>query len=256
METSNLYPFKSASLAIAPTPILPPVYTLTVVGETRSLNATINLIDTGETIDNYLVVAVVGKDGEAIGTTRYVRRTDVIEREGTKGVLVRGLDHTEKVNWPHLEKVNLKEFDGFNCICVQTIPDPLGSLQLTLDLCIDVHDNVTGMATIEEVTDFHPKVIGRYYVNGKYIPSGIIINPSIIELKGYPEIIWPSHGGVGPVVLPSFFAEVLLFENPKGEPHQTDSVKYKFKDGSRWVKKEQQARVFPCIVPVSSDQPV
>jgi hypothetical protein len=101
MNTEALYPFNEATLKISPMPIEPPIYQLTVDGETRSLDAVIRLINTNEVEDGYIKVLVEGTDGPAPGFKAYSQCIGIPYNNCTLGVRVIGANnHQDDLNWP------------------------------------------------------------------------------------------------------------------------------------------------------------
>lgn len=95
----ELYPFNTAKMEVTDAEITPPIYRLTVTGFTRTLGSIIELVDTKKIVGGFLLVEVLGRDTNAIGTTEYSRNIDIQKNINTKGVIVVGADKKEKLAW-------------------------------------------------------------------------------------------------------------------------------------------------------------
>lgn len=94
-----LYPFDNATICLTKSDLYPPLYQVFVTGTTESLDFVIELSDTGNTVDRYLQIEVLGKDNpEAIGSTTYERYINIQLSDDQVGVTVIGAnDHQEKL---------------------------------------------------------------------------------------------------------------------------------------------------------------
>ncbi len=249
MDNLSLYNFENAKLTLTLAQVIPPLYNLTVTGKTGSLNPTINLVKTGAIVDGYVEVAVEGKDGMAIGSMDYTRQISLQELEGTKGVLVKGENKTVELNWEVASTktgaADLADVDGMKELTLQSYVNDMifGATETTLKLTIDGNYNVTGTAVVVTHGIENP-IVCKSHVTGKFFPSSIMINPSTIEVTGYPEIHWPSGGGVGPVIPQNYKASITLYANVEGQPHQQDMISYQYRNGQfNWVKLNQKVKV-------------
>lgn len=69
---------------------------------------------------------------------------------------------------------------------------------------------VTGLSEVTQATN--PPLDLKSHVNGNLIYETVIGPGSKIriDLTGWPELVWPVHGGVGPVIPENFHATLLL----------------------------------------------
>ena len=255
MENLPLYNFEKAKLTKSFATITPPIFILRVWGEMKSLNPTINLVRTGEVKDGYVVVRVEGKDGDAIGSAGYTRQTSFQEVKGTKGVVVIGENKTVELDYADAgfgdtaettaATPKLGDINGMHEIVLKSyVNDELfGVSETTLRLTIDGNCNVAGTAVVTNPSLEHP-ILCQSHVTGKYYPSSIMINPSTIEVSGYPEIHWPKGAGIGPVILENYKASVALYGNGTNDPHQQDTISYQYRNTQmNWVKLNQLVKV-------------
>lgn len=195
MTNFKLYPFQTATLAITPAAIAPPIYKLTVSGTTVSLGGDIKLVRSPTLSAGYIVFDVVGQTTPAIGSVAYSVFSTVQAEAGTKGVVVKGANgKKETLDWPMAE------------------------VRDTLDEHTAQAADLTSLAQLN---------------SARAIPNAILINPTILEVVGqapgfnyrlflapadkatqdgeyWPYLLsqtkigpdWPKNGGIGPVIPP------------------------------------------------------
>ena len=101
---------------------------------------------------------------------------------------------------------------GLFLLQLQTVtPDPLMPLlQLRLTVSTPT-EAVEGYAEVIQATT--PRGPVTSHVTGSLNPQYVMPPGKShirLDLTGYPNIQWPSNGGIGPVILPNFKATVLL----------------------------------------------
>lgn len=233
---SGLYPFQSASLKVVPVGLYPPLYRLTVSGETRSLNPVIELQNTHQVEDGYLVVNVIGSDGYAVGSAPYHRSIDFQEVPDTIGVKVVGDGNSEKLDWVSVRKISDSAATGLYFLPLQSKSNMLGAPFVNLRLTVDsVNNTVNGLAVVTQA--LAQPVVCKSFVSGNLIFETVMppgASKKRIDLTGYPEIYFPSNGGVGPV-LPKNFTAMILFD----ADWSNGTIQYQYLAGSGWIKENQ-----------------
>lgn len=233
-NANELYPFERATLEISPAMIIPPIFTLTVFGETQSLGATIEIVNTHDTVNGYMIFEVLGKDTAAIGSIGYERNIGAQEIEGTKGVLIVGLNKEVKLDWNSATQLSKVDTVGLFHLNLITESGILGAPTLTLSLGVDtVNKKVTGVAEVYD-NSLRDPVLCQSHVTGEMIYE-VVMPPGHsairIDLTGYPEIHWPVYGGIGPVI-PSNFTAVIVFDSEWNQGY----VEYQHLTASGWQK--------------------
>lgn len=84
---------------------------------------------------------------------------------------------------------------------------PIVELSLTI---YTPKQQVTGLAEVTQA--INPPLDLKSHVNGNLIYETVMGPGSKIriDLNGWPELVWPVHGGVGPVIPENFHATVIL----------------------------------------------
>jgi len=234
----ELYSFENAIMHITQATIIPPIYYVEVTGETGSLDATINLVNTGDIEEGYLLLEVQGKDGPAIGSTSYSRSIDISQVKGTKGVKVIGKKNKEvKLDWIDSTQLSSKSTTGLFHLLLQSESRLPGAPILHLQLGVDtMNSTVSGIATVTQplaepvVSTSH--VIGNVIYESVMKPGKSMIR---IDLSGYPEIHWPKGAGLGPVI-PKNFSAIILFD----EHWNNGTIQYQYLTSSGFVKENQK----------------
>lgn len=238
MKQLPLYPFSSASIKVSAATIFPPIYIVTVEGTTDSLDPTIELVDTKQTENDYLVVNVEGKDGLAIGSMQYKKTINVQQAANLKGVLVKGEGKEQTLEWSNTAELTATA--GLFHLPLQSSSQLLGAPTINLQLGVDtVNETASGIATVHQSTrqgtvctsEVKGKVIYEYTMDPK--DSKIRI-----DLTGYPNIHWPPHGGVGPVILPNLKATILLDTD-----WSSGTIMYQYMHNSGWVHESQDVHL-------------
>lgn len=244
MSNASLNTFETATLRIAPMPIIPQIYFLTVKGESENLNnPPVKLVNTGKVENGLIVIEVQQTEGAAIGSAPYTARIDVSQKEGSTGILVVGANKKEELKWSETPNANLTEFSGFQRLGLRSVPaHPIGGEVVTLCLKIDAQGNVNGSAKLSNANG-PSSCPSEFHVIGSIRYSSILLNPNVIELTGYPEIHMPPHSGVGPVLLPDFKAEILMYQASSIEPFQEDTINYSYKCNGTWHRRNQRIDV-------------
>lgn len=237
----ELYPFETAKMHISAATIIPAIYNITVTGITGSLDAVIELVNTRRILDNYLVIQVLGKDGDAIGSAGYTKTINVSEVKDTEGVMIIGADEKAvKLNWNAVTQLNAKDAVGFFHLPLQSKSSLMGAPILHLQLGVDtVSEKVTGSAVVTQA--LKDPVVCKSHVTGNLIHETVMPpgeSKIRIDLTGYPQIHWPSNGGVGPVILKNFKA-ILLFN----DDWTNGVVQYQYATASGWVKEKQNISI-------------
>ena len=246
LQNLELYPFESAEMHVTAAAIIPPIFNLEVKGETGSLDAVIELVNTKEVEDGYLVVVVLGKDGLAIGSGPYKKSIDITEVVKTEGVVVKGADGKEqKLPWDAVTKTNAKEAVGFFHMSLRSESNLAGAPIVYLELGVDtVNEAVTGSAIVTQA--LKNPVVCKSHVTGVLI-SQFVMPPGTstyrIDLTGYPEIHWPKGGGIGPVI-PKNFTATLLFDSNWAN----GTIQYQYATASGWVKENQKIALSPRTI--------
>lgn len=232
------YSFETAEMHMTLCCIIPPIYNVKVTGETGSLNPVIKLVSTGQVDNNYVVVEVQGKDGMAIGSMEYTKSIDLQEVKDTKGVVVKGANGKEvQLDWNDVSKLSDTATTGLFHLQLQSETNLMGAPILHMSLGVDsVNDKVTGIASVTQALE--KPVVCTSHVTGNLIYE-TVMKPGVskirIDLSGYPEIHWPSGGGVGPVI-PKNFSAMLLFDSN----WTNGTVQYQYATTSGWVKESQK----------------
>ncbi|QCI97349.1 DUF1842 domain-containing protein [Agrobacterium larrymoorei] len=92
-----------------------------------------------------------------------------------------------------------------------------------LDLRLTVYTpkkQITGLAEVTQATN--PPLDVKSHVTGDYTYETVIGQGSKIriDLQGWPELVWPVKGGIGPVVPENFYATLVLdTDYSEGEIH-------------------------------------
>ena len=237
MKNSTLYPFNSANIQMSLATIIPPIYIITVEGETGSLDATINLVDTKQNENGYIVVNVEGKNGVAIGSTKYKRTINIQKTEDSKGVIIKGENKVETLEWEFFTKLAASESVGLFHLALQSTSRLIGSPTVNLQLGIDTaHETVSGIATVHQ--SIEQGTVATADVKGNFIYE-YVMNPADskirINLTGYPHIHWPAGGGIGPVIMPNFKAIILL-----DTTWSSGTIEYQYATSNGWVKESQK----------------
>lgn len=236
----GLYPFQSASLKVVPVGLHPPLYRLTVSGETGSLNPVIELRNTHLVEGGYLVVEVLGQDGAAIGSTHYQRSIDFQEVPDTLGVVVTGKGKSEKLDWGNVRHISDSAATGLFFLPLKSVSNMPGAPVVNLRLTVDsVNNTVNGLAVVTQALA-HP-VVCKSSVSGNLIHE-TVMSPGTsrirIDLTGYPEIHFPPNGGIGPVV-PKNFTAMILFDTD----WSNGTIQYQYLGGSGWIKENQPIEI-------------
>jgi hypothetical protein len=97
-------------------------------------------------------------------------------------------------------------------------------------------EKVTGYAEVTQA--LQSPIVCLSHVNGVLIWETVMPpgkSAVRIDLTGYPEIVWPDDGGIGPVIGQNFKAMVVL------DTHFTEgTVRYEYQSRSgEWVREEQ-----------------
>jgi hypothetical protein len=110
------------------------------------------------------------------------------------------------------ETTNKKNLVGLFFLPLVSTSNIPGGPHVQLKLTVDsVNKTVTGSAIVTQALE-HP-IVCSSHVTGNYIYEFVMKpgNSKIrIDLIGYPEINWPSNGGIGPVIPKNFTAIILL----------------------------------------------
>ena len=123
---------------------------------------------------------------------------------------------------------------------------PPGTPVLTLTLSVDSPDNtVAGHATVtfREPPEADP-VMCQSHVTGALTYGGPRVmgatTEALVDLTGYPMIVWPPRAGVGPVQLPNLKANIIMNKTlPEG------SVAYEYLGNQgQWQRVERQIARF------------
>jgi hypothetical protein len=217
--------------------IIPPIYYVEVKGKTGSLNPIINLINTGNIEEGYLILEVQGKDRLAIGSAPYSRNIDISQEKNTNGVRVIGLNKDVKLDWEKSNQISPKATAGLFHLPLQSESPLLGAPILHLQLGVDtINNTVSGIATVTQ--SLAKPIVCTSHVTGNLIyetvmkPGKSMIR---IDISGYPEIHWPKEGGVGPVIPKNFSAMILFDEN-----WNNGTVQYQYLTSSGFVKEDQK----------------
>lgn len=236
----ELYPIGSAIIHRIAACIIPPIYYVEVTGETGSLNPIIKLVTTGKIVGGYLELSVVGKDGAAIGSMEYSRSIDISQMRDTKGIIVKGSNKEVKLEWKESTQLSNKSTAGLFHLSLQSGSSLLGAPILHLNLGVDsVNEKVAGLATVTQA--LAKPIVCTSHVTGNLIYE-TVMKPGVskirIDLSGYPEIHWPSGGGVGPVIPKNFKAMILFDEN-----WSNGTVQYQYRANGSWVKETQKIKI-------------
>jgi len=236
MEKLTPYSFNSAKVQISEATIIPPIYIVTVEGETGSLNPIIELIDTQKIEKGYIVIDLEGKNGLAIGSVQYKKTINVQKIEDTKGIIIKGSNKEEILDWQNASELADSVPTGLFLLPLQSSSALLGAPTVSLQLGIDtVHETVSGIATVHQ--SIERGTVCTSEVKGNFIYE-YVMNPTDskirIDLTGYPHIQWPSHGGVGPVILPNFKAQIILDKR-----WSSGTIKYQYASSNGWITEEQ-----------------
>jgi hypothetical protein len=111
-----------------------------------------------------------------------------------------------------------------------------GAVTLNLSLAVNTpQESVHGRSEITQAVN--PPVDVKSQVNGDY--SYMCVMPDnchiLVVATGYPEVKWPPHGGVGPVLLPNLHLRMVLSED-----WETGTANYSFQDASgKWIDVKQ-----------------
>jgi hypothetical protein len=237
----KLYPIESAVMRVTASYVVPAVYNVEVTGETGSLDPTIKLVNTGKVVDGYLEVAVLGKDGIAIGSSKYSKRIKIPQMKDTRGVIVKGSNKEVKLEWKESNQLNQTSTAGLFHLSLKSESDLMGAPILHLKLGIDsVNGTVSGLATVTQ--DLDSSIVCTSVLTGTIISyeTSIITGANVtnITLSGYPEIHWPAKGGIGPII-PKNFSASIVFEND----WMTGAVEYQYQSFGRWVKETQKISI-------------
>ncbi len=126
----------------------------------------------------------------------------------------------------------------------------VGAPTLSLHLTVDtVSDQAHGMAVVTQALE--QPIVCRSSVSGNVIYE-TVMSPGEskirIDLTGYPEIHWPSHGGIGPVMPKNFKAMVLLDSDWKN-----GTVVYQYLTYAGWQSVSQGIAIVENKVLVSNN---
>ncbi len=239
MITLDLYQFENAKMSITPAMIVPPVFRVEVTGETGSLGFVIELVKQEQLDNGYIVIEVLGKDNEAIGTAKYTRSILISKEKGTKGVIVKGAKNKSvTIDWDAASKLKTTATSGLFPLKVQSETTLFGAPILHVTLGVDtVNKKVTGIATVTQA--LQNPIVCTSHVTGDLIYE-TVQSPGIskirIDLTGYPEIHWPTNAGIGPVI-PKNFSAILLFD----KDWSSGIAMYQYRtNNAGWIKEEQK----------------
>lgn len=119
---------------------------------------------------------------------------------------------------------------------------PLGTPILILTLSVDSPNNtVAGHATVTfkvgpgaDPLAYQSHVTGTLTYGGPRVMGAT--TEALIDLTGYPMIVWPPRGGIGPVQLPNLRANIIM-----NKTLTEGSVAYEYLDNQgQWHRVEQQ----------------
>jgi hypothetical protein len=237
----ELYQFDKVEMHLIPATIIPPIYSLTVIGVTGSLNPIIELVTTGNVDAGYVRVEVLGKDRAAIGSMDYKKTINISRFLDTKGVLVKGANGKEvKLDWNAVRGFSEATTVGLFHLTLQSETNFLGSPIIHMSLGVDtVTKNVTGVATVTQA--IANPIVCTSHVYGNLINEAVMppgVSKIRIDLTGYPEIHWPGAGGIGPVLLKNLTAMILFDSN-----WTNGIVNYQYATASGWVKESQKINI-------------
>ncbi|TPV96585.1 MAG: DUF1842 domain-containing protein [Myxococcales bacterium FL481] len=129
---------------------------------------------------------------------------------------------------------------GLFWLPLESEPKMPGAPTLHLWLTIDTPNlQANGCAEVTQALE-HP-VVATSHVTGPVIYETVMGPGSKIriDLSGYPQIHWPSGGGIGPVIPKNFTAMVLLDTN-----WQQGTVHYQYMTQSgAWQEVRQEIRI-------------
>ena len=135
---------------------------------------------------------------------------------------------------------------GLFLLQLQSESDVVGAPILHLNLTVDTpHRQASGFAEVTQ--PLAEPIVCKSHVSGPVIYETVMGPGSKvrIDLSGYPNISWPSQGGVGPVIPKNFVAQVLLEPN-----FESGEVIYQFlNQAGQWVEERQK------IVEVNFERP-
>lgn len=121
-------------------------------------------------------------------------------------------------------------------------PGIVGGVSDTLELLVDaVNGTVTGSSHVFQATNPPLDVVS--HVRGDLIHATVqppAKSHIVLNLEGWPVIHWPIHGGVGPVILPNYKAQISLSAD-----YQSGIIIYQVysaRDG-QWLKFEQPIHI-------------
>jgi hypothetical protein len=235
--SQEFYPFQNATMRLSAATIIPPIFNVEVSGEAKSLNPKISIVNTKKVKNNYLVLEVVGEDGDAIGLEKYKRSINVTKDDRTHGVCVVGLDKEVKLDWDLSNELHTQASAGLFQLNLNSTSNLLGAPILHLQLGVDtVNKTVSGIAMVTQpiaeplVCTSH--VTGNFEYESVMKPGKSMIR---IDLSGYPEIHWPKSGGVGPVIPKNLSAMILLDDH-----WNNGTVQYQYLTPTGFSKEDQK----------------
>ncbi len=99
LDKFELYPFAMAEIEMTEAEITPPIYRLTLTGDTRSLDPIIAPINIKRIVNGFLRIEVFGRDTKAIGTVKYSKSIDIQQQNNTKGIMIIGANKRARIVW-------------------------------------------------------------------------------------------------------------------------------------------------------------
>jgi Domain of unknown function (DUF1842) len=118
------------------------------------------------------------------------------------------------------------------------VPGIVGGVTDSLELLVDtVNNKVTGSSYVFQSTNPPLDVVS--HVRGDLIHATVqppAKSHIVINLEGWPTIDWPSNGGVGPVIIANYSAQISLSTD-----YQTGIIIYQVYStrDDAWLKFEQ-----------------
>jgi hypothetical protein len=233
----ELYPFENAVMHITIATSIPPIFNVEVTGQTGSLNPIIHLTNTGNIEEGYLILELLGKDGDAIGSAPYSKNISILQEGNTNGVMVKGLKKDVKLDWENSNQISPRATTGLFHLPLRSKSRIIGAPILHLQLGVDtINHTVSGIATVTQA--LAEPVVSTSHVTGKLIyetvmkPGKSMIR---IDLSGYPEIHWPKGMGIGPIISKNF-SSIILFDEHWGN----GIVDYQYLTSHGFVKQNQK----------------
>lgn len=134
-----------------------------------------------------------------------------------------------------MSKTLSKEAVGFFPAKFQIGGDMPGAPTLSLNLGVDTpHESVSGIAELTQAVN--PPLDIKSKIMGDFTYMCTMQNCHILVVcTGYPNVKWPAHGGVGPVLMPNLHIRMVLTEDWKSG---TANYSYLNADGA-WIDVKQ-----------------